>query len=156
LCVPLHFDTLRREDIQPVVDIIFKRIIGWSGRLLSYSARFILLKSFLPSIPIYLMFVIKFSRWTIDAINSQMSNFFWNDKEEKHKYHLSNWQSLTQNKDHCGLGISDLMMFNLCLLASWVQRYYEADSKLWREIIDCKYSVMLNLFCCSSNNCSLF
>jgi hypothetical protein len=23
--------------------------------------------------------VIKFSKWTIEAINSQMANFFWND-----------------------------------------------------------------------------
>jgi hypothetical protein len=58
----LHFDKLRREDIQLVVDIIFRRIPGWSGRLLSYSARLILLKSCLASIPIYLMSVIKFPR----------------------------------------------------------------------------------------------
>jgi hypothetical protein len=76
-----------------------------------------------------------------------MSNFFWNDTEEKHKYHLSNWQLLTRKKDQGGLGIPDLKMLNLCLLAAWVQRYYDADSKLWRQIVDCKYCVMPNLFC---------
>jgi hypothetical protein len=76
LGVPLHHDKLRREDIQPVVDLIIKRIPGWGGKLLSYSARLTMLKSCLASIPIYLMSVIKFPKWAIQAINSQMTNFF--------------------------------------------------------------------------------
>jgi hypothetical protein len=67
-----------------------KRIPGWKGRLLSYRARLTLLKACLASIPIYLMSIIKFSKWAIQAINSQMAKFFWDDKEEKHRYHLSN------------------------------------------------------------------
>jgi hypothetical protein len=48
-----------------------------------------------------------------------MANFFWDDTESKHKYHLSNWVSLTQRKENGGLGIPDLRDLNLCLLASW-------------------------------------
>jgi hypothetical protein len=29
LGIPLHYEKLRREDIQPVVDKIIKRIAGW-------------------------------------------------------------------------------------------------------------------------------
>jgi hypothetical protein len=53
-----------------------KRISGWKGRLLSYGARLTLLKACLASIPIYLMSIIKFSKWAIEAINSQMARFF--------------------------------------------------------------------------------
>jgi hypothetical protein len=74
------------------------RIPGRSGRLLSYSARLTLLKSCLASILIYLMSMIRFPKWDIEAINSQMSKFFWDDLEGNHKYHLSNWQSLTQKE----------------------------------------------------------
>jgi hypothetical protein len=52
----------------------------------------VLLRACLASIPIYLMSVIKFSKWAVKAINSQMGNFFWNDQENAHKYHLLNWQ----------------------------------------------------------------
>ena len=38
LGVPLHYTKLNREDIQPVVDKMIKRIAGWRGKLLS-SAR---------------------------------------------------------------------------------------------------------------------
>jgi hypothetical protein len=72
------------------VDTVIRRIPGWVGRLLSYAARLTLLKVCLVSILIYLMSVIKFPKWSIEAINFQMANFFWDDQEDKHKYHLSN------------------------------------------------------------------
>jgi hypothetical protein len=130
-----------------VVDAIIKRIPDWRGRLLHYSARLTLLNACLASIPIYLISVIKFPKWAIKVINSQMSNFFWNDQEDSHRYHLSNCYSLTQRKEQGGLGIPDLRMLNMCLLASCVQRYHDAKSKLWREIVDCKYQTSSpNLF----------
>jgi hypothetical protein len=116
LGVSLHHEKLKREDIQPVVDRIITRIPGWKGKLLSYSARLTLLKACLASIPIYLKSVIKFPKWAIGIINSHMSKFFWNDLEEKHKYHLSNWVSLCL-KEFGGLGIPDLKDLNMCLLA---------------------------------------
>jgi len=52
LGLPLHFDKLRREDTQPLVDKILKRIAGWRGKLLSYAARLTLIRSCLdPCIP---------------------------------------------------------------------------------------------------------
>jgi hypothetical protein len=77
LRVPLHYEKLVREDIQPIVERIMKQIVGWNGRLLSYGARLLLLKVCLDSIPIYLMSFIKFTKWAAEAISSQMANFFW-------------------------------------------------------------------------------
>jgi hypothetical protein len=76
LGVPLHHEKLKREDIQFVVDKIINRIPSWKGKLLSYSARLILLKACLASILIYLMYVIKFPKWAIKIVNSHMSKFF--------------------------------------------------------------------------------
>jgi hypothetical protein len=42
--IPLHYDKLRRKDIQSVVVVIFKRASSWRGRLLSYASRLSLLK----------------------------------------------------------------------------------------------------------------
>ena len=94
LGVPLHYTKLKREHIQPVVDKLIKRIAGWKGRLLSSAGKLTLLKICLASIPIYLLSVVKFPKWAVECINSQMANFLWHDAEGKHKYQLSNWQSL--------------------------------------------------------------
>jgi hypothetical protein len=53
--ITLHFDKLRRVDIQPFIDKILKRISVWRGELLSYATRVILIKACLASIPIYLL-----------------------------------------------------------------------------------------------------
>jgi hypothetical protein len=157
LGVPLYYEKFRREDIQPVVDKILNRIPGWKGRLLSYGARLVLLRACLASIPIYLMSLIRFPKWAIESINSHMANFFWDDTGDKHKYHLSNWHSLAQRKENGGLGIPDLRDLNLCLLSSWVQRYYNLGSKMWKCIVDFKYHLdSPNLFCCENSQASPF
>ena len=88
---------------------LLKELLGGKGKLLSYGGRLTLLKSCLASIPTYLMSIIKFSKWAIEAINSHMAHFFWNNMEEgRSKYHLAKWQLMAQQKDHGGLGIPDL------------------------------------------------
>jgi hypothetical protein len=54
------------------------------------------------------------------------------------------------------MGIPDLRMLNMCLLTSWVQRYYDSKSKLWKKIVDSKYHLSPNLFCCPDINSSPF
>jgi hypothetical protein len=74
LGIPLHHDKLKREDLQPLIDKILKRIAGWRGKLLSHAARVLLIKTCLASIPIYLLSFFKFPKWALDLINSQMAN----------------------------------------------------------------------------------
>jgi hypothetical protein len=62
LGVPLHFEKLKKEVLQPVLDKCIKRIVGWRGRLLAYSSRLELIMSCLASIPVYLMSFMKFPK----------------------------------------------------------------------------------------------
>jgi hypothetical protein len=55
------------------------------------------------------------------------------------------------------MGVPNLRDLNLCLIASWVQRYHDAEGRLWRVIIDHKYNnCSPNLFCCTPRNASPF
>jgi hypothetical protein len=139
LGVPLRYEKLRREDIQPLVDKILKKIVGWRGKLLSQAAKLTLIRSCLASIPVYLLSFIKFPKWAIKILNSHMSNCLWNDSEGNHKYHLVNWDNVSMCKEYGGLGIPNLRDLNICLLASWIKRYQADNGKLWKEVIDVKY-----------------
>jgi hypothetical protein len=77
LGVPLHYGKLRKEDLQPLIDKIIKRIVGWRGRLMSYATRIVLIRSCLASIPTYLLSAVKLPNWAIRAINSQMAHCLW-------------------------------------------------------------------------------
>jgi hypothetical protein len=74
LGVPIHFEKLKREDIQSVINKLIKRVIGWRGRLLAYSSRLTLIKLCLASIPMYLFSFLKFPKWTIKLFESQMTH----------------------------------------------------------------------------------
>ena len=109
LGIPLHHDKLRREDLQPIIDKILKRIAGWRGKLLSYAARVALIRSCLASIPVYLLSFFKFPKWALDLINTQMSHCLWNDTKEKRRLHLAKWDLVCIPKKFGGLGIPFLM-----------------------------------------------
>jgi hypothetical protein len=93
LGIPLHYQKVRREDLQPLIDKIIKRIAGWRGKLLTQAGRVVLIKTCLASIPVYLLSYFKFPRWTIDLINSHIVNCLWDD--------------------YGGLGIPDIKDLNL-------------------------------------------
>ena len=157
LGIPLHFDKLRREDIQPLIDKILRKIASWKGKLLSQAARLVLIKSCLASIPVYLLSFIKFPKWAIKALNTHLANCFWNDSEGNHKYHLANWESISMPKEYGGLGIPSLRDLNICLLSSWLKRYNLTDTKLWKALLDFKYNTSKpNIFCCKDTGASQF
>jgi hypothetical protein len=118
LGVTLHIEKLKREDLQPIIDKMLKRAAGWRGKLLVYNNRLVLIKSCLASIPVYLLSFIKFSKWAIKLIESQMAHCLWNDSENAHKYHLASWKQVTMRKEFGGLGVPDLRELNLYLLRS--------------------------------------
>ena len=157
LGIPLHQPKLRKEDIQLIVDKVIKKIAGWNGKLLSYGGRLTLWKSCLTSIPTYLMSIIKFFKWAIESINSQIAHFFWNNLEEgKHKYQLAHWK-LVSLKKIIGAWVPDHQQMNMCLLASWIPRYHLSDAAMWRKIIDYKNKIDgPNMFCCSEKDASPF
>jgi hypothetical protein len=102
LGVPLHFDKLKREDLQPVIDKMIKRAAGWRGKLLAYSSRLVLIKACLAIIHVYLMSFIKLPTWAIRLLESQMAHCLWNDDENVHKYHLAGWRHVAMKKEFGG------------------------------------------------------
>jgi hypothetical protein len=118
LRVPLYYTKLRKEDVQPIVDKLLKKAAGWRGRLLNHAARLELVRSVLASIPLYLLSVIKFPKWAITLINSQMAHCLWEDYEGHYRYRLANWGLVTQKKEYGGLGLPSLADMNMCLIAS--------------------------------------
>ena len=135
LGVPLHFKKLRREDIQPIIDRIIRKISGWLGRHLSYRGKLILLTTCIASIPTYLMSIMKFPKWAIDAITSQMAHFFWGNVGDNHKYHLAKWGMVSQRKEWGGLGVPNLREFNMSLLAAWSKRFFDDRDSDWKKLL---------------------
>ena len=76
LGVLLHFNKLRREDIQPIIDRIIKMISVRREKHLYCRGKLILLCTCVARIPSYLMSLIKFPKWALNVISSQMVHFW--------------------------------------------------------------------------------
>jgi hypothetical protein len=81
-----------------------KLIKRWQvgGGLLAYSSRLVLIKTCLSSILIYLLSFLKFLKWAIRLLESQMPHCLWNNDSDSHQYHLTNWQLMSMKKDFGG------------------------------------------------------
>jgi hypothetical protein len=157
LGIPLHFERLKREDVQPLLDKLIKKMAGWRGRLLAYSSRLTLVKTCLASIPVYPLSFLKFPKWAIRLLESQMSHYLWNNDNDSHKYHLANWQLVSMRKEFGGLGIPNLRDLNICLLGSWLKRYCSDNDKIWKQLIDFKYrTASPNFLMCNDVGASNF
>lgn len=157
LGIPLHFDKLRREDLQPLVDALLARMASWRGKLLSLLGRVTLVKTCLASIPIYMLSFFKFPKWAIKLVNSQLANCLWSDEEGNHRIHLANWQSVCMRKEFGGMGIPNLQDLNLCLIGSWIKRYIFSEGSLWKRVMDSKYNTKRpNILCCNDPHPSQF
>jgi hypothetical protein len=55
-----------------------------------------------------------------------------------------------------GWGIPDISNMNLCLLASWINRYHLSDNVIWKKIVNYKYNNHPNIFCCPEIGASPF
>jgi hypothetical protein len=77
-----------------------------------------------------LLSVIKFPKWDLALINSQIAHCLWDNYEGHHKDHLANWGLVAQKKEYGGLGVLDLAELNMCLLASWIKRYQLDNDKI--------------------------
>jgi hypothetical protein len=84
----------------------------------------------------FLLSFIKFPKWTIKAIISQMAYYFLNSIGNSHKYPLASWDFVSHKNEFGGLGIQNLRIFSLCLLVVWIRRYHLDNNKIWKMIVD--------------------
>lgn len=66
------------------------------------------------------------------------SRLVWQEDENVKKYHLVNWKDCCLPKDMGGLGILNLEIMNIALLAKWFWKM-ENEKGLWQDILDEKY-----------------
>lgn len=117
------------------------RFDSWKVDLLSKAGGLTLIKSSLPSIPNYFLFLFTIPTSVANKIEMWFNNFLWNDSVEHHRYHLVDWEMVYRSIQESGLGIRRIRSHNRVLLGNWLLRFGEkrepleksCGSQIWIE-----------------------
>ncbi|XP_056844909.1 uncharacterized mitochondrial protein AtMg00310-like [Raphanus sativus] len=75
----------------------------------------------------------------INEITTSMRNFWWSGQKDKQKIPWISWKKVTASKREGGLGIRDMEMFNLALVAKQGWRIIRNPSSLMARVMKAKY-----------------
>jgi hypothetical protein len=127
LGIPLSVYRLKRADVQPLVDKVAARILGWKGQLLNAAGRMALISATLCAVSVHTMITVCVSPWAVKAIDKVRRAFLWSGTESVNAVRCRvAWMTCSRPKQLGGLGISDLRRAGVALRVRW----------LWRERLE--------------------
>lgn len=131
LGLPLGANPNRISTWEPVIERMERRLSIWRGRQNLTGGKLTLINSSLANLPIYFMSLFRMPLAVAKRIEKIQRQFFWGDTVEKKRLHLIKWEMIAKKKEYGGLGIKNLMVQNLALLAKWWWRFNQEGESLW-------------------------
>jgi len=147
LGLPEHLSRRKRNIFSSIVDRIRQRSHSWSSKFLSSAGKQFLLKAVLSAMPSDAMTCFKLSTSLCKQIQSVLTRFWWDTKQDEKKMAWVSWDKLTLPKNAGGLVFREIEEFNDALLAKLSWRILkEPNSFLSRVLLgkNCNSSSFLN------------
>ncbi|XP_026396889.1 uncharacterized protein LOC113291584 [Papaver somniferum] len=138
LGIQLKPGIVRHIHVRQLVEKIMDKLAGWKGKLLSFQARLVLIKSVISSYVIHFMAVYKWPCTVIKQVERAIKKFLWSGDAEKCKYFTVLYDDLCLPKREGGLGIKKLNDVNRAMLMKlWIS--IRDSNKIWARFLRAKY-----------------
>jgi hypothetical protein len=119
--LPLSLSTLRKEDIQPFLDKLARRLPFWKARLLTREGRVAYVQTVLTASVIYQLLALDIAPWVLQLIDRMRRGFLWAGREDAQGGHfLVAWHKVCQPKALGGLGLHNLRWLSAALRVRWL------------------------------------
>jgi hypothetical protein len=144
LGLPVGANPKRVDTWDPLLDQIRRRLNSWENKFISFGGRIVLLNSILNSIPIFYMSFMKMPTQVWKKLVSIQRAFLWGGLRSGKKISWVKWEVVCQEKCKGGLGVKDVRIMNLSLLAKWRWRIIQNEQSLWREVLEARYGFQIS------------
>jgi hypothetical protein len=136
LGLPLSVSKLPKFALQPLVNKVADRLPTWKGKLMHRNGRLVLIKTTLPSMPVYTFISIELPPWFLKALTKIMKAFLWSrtDQVQGGKC-LVAWCRVQRPIDMGGLDIPDLKLLGIALHLRWLWLHHTDDSRSWSAML---------------------
>ncbi|XP_048604677.1 uncharacterized protein LOC125582165 [Brassica napus] len=152
LGLPEHFGRRKKDLFTSIVDSIRQRAASWSSKKLSSAGKLVMLKSVLSVKPTYAMTCFKLPLSLIKRIQSALTRFWWDANPDERKMCWVAFSELAKSKGEGGLGLRDIEMFNVALLAKQSWRIATNPECLLSRVLLGKYCNHQPLFSVSASS----
>lgn len=162
LGVPLTSKKLRKQDYQPLLDRISKRLESWTIRHLSFAGRLQLIKSVIYSTITFWASIFLLPNQCLAEIERMCSGFLWRGVPNSARGAKVSWESVCTPKECGGLGLRRLLPWNKVLglkliwllfaaggslWVSWVRRHLIGNASFWDLDANCAGSWLWRSLC---------
>jgi hypothetical protein len=122
-----------------LINSLRKRLGSWSKKFVSLGERIVLLNSVLNAIPIFYLSYLKIPVQVWKIVKRIQREFLWGCRNGRKRVNWVKWEDVCKPKHLGGLGVRDLRVVNISLLAKWHWRLLGGGDALWKDVIRSKY-----------------
>jgi hypothetical protein len=132
LGLPLSLTKTRLSPFVPYMAKTDKYLAGWQAALLNPMGRLVLINSVLDSQLVYVMSSLQLLSGFVKKVDSKRRSFLWSGKDScSGAKCLIAWGNVCSDKSEGGLGVTDLITRNTCLLLKLLHWIFTALDSSW-------------------------
>lgn len=139
LGLPVGANPSRMSTWDPLLEHVSSRLNSWGNKFISFGGRIVLLNAVINAIPIFYLSFLKMPGKVWRNLVRIQREFLWGGVERGRKINWVKWRTVCQPKGMGGLGVRDIRVVNLSLLAKWRWRLLNENNVLWKEVLGEKY-----------------
>ncbi|GAU37423.1 hypothetical protein TSUD_395420 [Trifolium subterraneum] len=124
---------------EPMLNTIKGRLGAWGSKYVTLGGRIVLSNAVLNAIPIFYLSFLKMPGKVWKEVVKIQRTFLWGDLSNKNRMCWVKWEDVCKPKEKAGLGIRDLIIVNISLLAKWRWKLLPPDSDVWKEVVVARY-----------------
>jgi len=124
---------------EPLLEHVSTRLNSWGNKYISFGGRVVLLNSVINAIPVFYLSFLKMPGKVWRKLVKIQREFLWGGVTGGRKISWVKWRSVCHPKGRGGLGVRDIRVVNISLLAKWRWRLLNGENALWKEVLIEKY-----------------
>ena len=139
LGMPTYVGRNKSQCFAYIKERMWMRLQSWKGKILSATRKELFIKSVALAIPLYTMNCYLLPKYYCDTLNRLIASFWWDDIEGMKRTYWLSWEKLCISKFEGGMGLQNLYVFNLSLLAKQGWRIIMNSASLVSRVLKAKY-----------------
>jgi hypothetical protein len=141
LGLPVGANPRKMSTWEPMLNVIRGRLGAWGNKYVSLGGRIVLINAVLNAIPTFYLSYLKLPKKVWKELVKIQRVFLWAGLSKHSKTCWVKWDMICRPKKEGGLGVRDLRLVNISLLAKWRWKLLTRDNDVWKDVVVARYGL---------------